>query len=137
MNRQSLDEPNVESAAAKASVIINSTLEELPDADTFDYGGHFMKIGEYDVCEQCTRPIAEAQAAHEALEMRAIHTDDPEVREHIDIAAELFKKEAEAAIVRAELHNGRGSEKIINRINGFLHERKIHDSYDHSHHGGR
>ncbi len=52
-------------------------------------------------------------------------------KEHAD------KLEAEAAKIRAELHNGQGSERIINRILGFLHDRDIHDSYSHSHHGGK
>lgn len=136
MIRSNSDDPDVEYAAAKAADIINDTLAELPRADTFDYGGHFISIGEYGVCEQCTRPIAEAQAAHEALEMRSAHSDDSEIREHLETAAQLFKLEADAAIIRAELHNGLGSEKIINQINGFLHERNVGDSYEHSHHGG-
>jgi len=137
MIKERSDDPDVAHAAATAAEIIENTLKELPVAESFDYGGHIMKIGEYDVCEECTRPIAEAQAAHDALEMRAAHTDNPEVRAHIDLAASLFKLEAEAAIIRAELHNGKGSERIIDRINGFLYERNIKDRYEHSHHGGK
>lgn len=120
-----------------ALAIVDETLKELRPAETFDYGGHYMNIGDYGTCEQCTRPIAEAQAAFDALEMRAAHTDDYEVRAHIETAAELFRQEARAAIVRAELHSGQGSEKIIDRLNGFIHDRNIHDNYNHSHHKGK
>jgi hypothetical protein len=129
-------DPDVALAAHQALDIINETLDKLSPAETFDYGGHLMHLGEYDVCEICTRPIAEAQQAQFALQHRAEKLDDPEIREHVELAAELFKKEAEAAVIRAELHNGLGSEAIVDRLNGFRHDRGIRDDYGHSHHGG-
>ena len=135
INNRSID-PDVALAASQALEIINEELGKLPAAESFDYGGHLLKVGEYDVCQICTRPIAEAQQAHDVLEKRAEKTDDPSIREHLDLAAELFRVEAEAAVIRAELHNGLGSEKIIDRLNGFKHERKILDDYSHSHHQG-
>ena len=135
IKKQSTD-PDVALAAQQALEIIDTELGKLPVAELFDYGGHMLKIGEYGVCEVCTRPIAEAQQAHDALVKRTEVLDDPEIREHIELVAELLKTEANAAIIRAELHNGLGSERIINRINGFLHDRSIHDDYSHSHHQG-
>lgn len=129
-------DPDVEAAAGEALVIINEVIGDLKQAETFDYGGHMLRIGEYDVCPQCTLPIAEAQQAQFALMHRAEKIDDPAVREHVDLASELMKKEAEAAVIRAELHNGQGSEKIIDALNKFKHDRHIHDEYSHSHHGG-
>lgn len=137
MIRKQSNDSNVAHAAEQALVIIKDTLDELPEAKSYDYGGHILTLGEYDVCATCTKPIAEAQAGYDALEMRGAHTDDPEVKEHIEMAAELLKKEAETAVIRAELHNGRGSEKIIDRLNGFLHDRGVHDDYNHSHGGGQ
>jgi hypothetical protein len=134
INKQSND-PDVALAAKQALEIINSELDKLPVAESFDYGGHMLKIGEYGVCEVCTRPIAEAQQAHDALMKSVEKLDDPEIREHIELAAELFKLESDAAVIRAELHNGLGSEKIIDRLNGFKHDRKISDDYNHSHQG--
>ena len=136
VGKQSNDS-DVTKAAEKALQIIDETLSELPAAKSYDYGGHILAIGEYDVCTLCTKPIAEAQSAYDALEMRAAHTDDTEIKEHIEMAAELFKKEAETAVIRAELHNGRGSEKIIDHINGFLHDHNVRDDYNHSHNGGK
>lgn len=136
MIKKQSDDPDVALAASTAHEIISDTLGSLPPAEAFDYGGHDMKIGDYGVCETCTRPIAEAQAAHGALMARAKNIDDAEVREHIEMAAELLELEAHAATKRAELHNGRGSEKIIDRVNGFLHDRNVHDTFAHSHHGG-
>lgn len=136
MIQNSSQDPDVALAAKKALEIIDSELGKLPVAESFDYGGHMLKIGEYGVCAACTQPIAEAQQAQTALSKRAEKLDDPEIREHIDLAAELFKTEAQAAIIRAELHNGIGSEKIINRLNGFKHDRGIKDDYGHSHHRG-
>lgn len=136
IKKQSIDS-DVAQAAAQALKIIDEVLSKLSPARTFDYGGHMVRVGEYGVCEECTRPIAEAQQAHFALMHRAEKIDDPEVREHVDIAAELMKHEAAAAVVRAELHNGIGSEKIIDRLNGFKYDRKIQDDYAHSHHGGK
>jgi hypothetical protein len=128
------DDPNVEEAAAQALEIINDTLSNLPRAETFDYGGHQLKIGEYGVCERCTRPIAEAQAAEQALKERAEKLDNDTIKEHLDLAAKLFHEEAEAAIERAELHNGHGTEQILNKLLAFQYERGIGESYDHSHH---
>jgi hypothetical protein len=119
-------DPDVALAAHQALDIINETLDKLSPAETFDYGGHLMHLGEYDVCEICTRPIAEAQQAQFALQHRAEKLDDPEIREHVELAADI----------RAELHNGLGSEAIVDRLNGFRHDRGIRDDYGHSHHGG-
>ena len=130
------DDPDVEDAAHKALEIVERTLRALPKAEEFDYGGHEMRLGDYSVCTRCTSPIAEAQQAHQKLAEVAEATEDPVVQEHIQLAAELFRLEAEAAQVRAELHNGQGSEKILNTILGFLYGRGVHDSYDHSHNGG-
>jgi len=135
IQKQSQD-PDVAVAAKQALEIIDRELSKLPAAASFDYGGHILKIGEYGVCDICTKPIAEAQQAQNALVQAAEKLDDTEVREHIELAAELFKTEAHAAIIRAELHNGLGSEKIINRLNGFKHDRNINDDYSHSHHRG-
>jgi hypothetical protein len=136
IQKQSVD-PDVEAAATTALDVIDEVLTGLKQAETFDYGGHMMRIGEYGVCPQCTSPIAEAQQAQFALQHRAEKIDDPAVREHVDLASELMKREAEAAIIRAELHNGLGSEKIIDHLNKFKHDRHIHDEYSHSHHGGQ
>jgi hypothetical protein len=128
------DDPDVADAAAKALAIINETLDTLPKAERFDYGGHDLKLGEYGVCERCTVPIAEAQAAEAALRTRAESIDDQTIAEHVALAADLLKSEAQAATIRAELHNGHGSEKILNRLLGYAYERSIGESYDHSHH---
>jgi len=130
------DDPNVEHAAAEALTIIQDTLSKLPRAETFDYGGHQLKLGEYGVCERCTVPIAEAQQANLALEAKAETINDETVKEHLDLAAKLFNLEAEAAIVRAELHNGHGTENILNKLLAFQYERHVGDEYQHSHHGG-
>lgn len=129
-------DPDIEHAASEALVIIESALVGLPLAIEFDYGGHELKIGEYDVCERCTRPIAEAQAAEIALLATAEKLEDAAVKEHVVLAARLFRAEAEAAIVRAELHNGLGTENILNRLLKFQYDRQINDEYTHSHHGG-
>jgi hypothetical protein len=130
------DDPDVEAAAHHASQITAEVLGSLPKAETFDYGGHNLDLGEYDVCTRCTAPIAEAQQAAQALLEKAGTVDDPVVKEHLELAAELFRLEAGVAEIRAELHNGRGSEKILNSVLAFIHDRSIHDTYDHSHHGG-
>lgn len=130
------DDPDVAAAAQQALTIINSTLAALPKAETFDYGGHTLQIGEYGVCTACTTPIAEAQAAQHALQDRAGKTDDETVKEHLQLAADFFRLEAEAAVVRAELHNGHGTEPIVNRLLGHQFERGIHDDYHHTHRGG-
>jgi hypothetical protein len=136
MIKKQSDDPDVEAAAHEALGIIQRTLSALPKAETFDYGGHNLQIGEYGVCSRCTGPIAEAQQAHRRLLEVAEHESDSTVKEHIALAAELFRVEAEAAEIRAELHNGRGTEKILNTLLEFLYTRDIHDTYDHSHHGG-
>ena len=130
------DDPNVADAAKQALDIINSTLAELPQASRFDYGGHDLTLGEYNVCRQCTMPIAEAQAAEHALHNVAQACKDDTVREHLQLAADFFALEASAAVVRAELHNGHGTEAIIDRLLGYQFERGIHDDYQHSHHAG-
>lgn len=134
--QQNSIDPDVALAAEEALGVINEVLDKLPPAETFDYGGHMMKVGDYDVCEICTRPIAEAQQAQFALTHRAEKIDDPEIKAHLEVAIELFKHEAGAAIIRAELHNGLGSEKIVDRLNGFIHDRDIKDNYEHSHNKG-
>lgn len=131
------DDPDVEHAAVQALDIITETLGRLPKAETFDYGGHNLKIGDYDVCERCTVPIAEAQAAAQAITARAEKETDQTVKEHLALAAQLFHLEAEAAIVRAQLHNGHGTEDILNKLLAYQYERHIGDDYQHSHHGGQ
>lgn len=130
------DDPDVAEAAAKAYDIIQEVLTKLPKAETFDYGGHDLRLGEYDVCTRCTSPIAEAQAARDALRDRAENESDETIREHLEVAAELFNVESEAAIIRAELHNGQNTEKILNGLLGYMYDRKVQDSYDHSHNQG-
>jgi hypothetical protein len=136
MIKKHSDDPNVEHAATQALSIIKTVLESLPPASSFDYGGHTLKIGEYDVCATCTKPIAEAQQANDALLKQAGEIDDATVKEHVEVAAQLFRTEAEAAVIRAELHNGFGTEKILNFILGFQYEHDIHDDYHHSHKNG-
>jgi hypothetical protein len=130
------DDPDVETAAENALEIINEILTGLPEATVFDYGGHDLRIGEYEVCDSCTKPIAEAQQAEQALLAKAEQIEDPVVKEHLVLAAQLFKLEAEAAVIRAEFHNGLGTEKILNALLGFQYDRAIQDDYKHSHHEG-
>jgi RNA polymerase-binding transcription factor DksA len=131
------DDPDVAAAAARASEIVKQVLGALPPAETYDYGGHNLHIGEYNVCERCSRPIAEAQQAAKVLVEAGVNSnEDEEVREHLQLAADLFQKEADAALVRAELHNGENSEGILNQVLGFIYDRHIGDSYDHTHHAG-
>jgi hypothetical protein len=130
------DDPDVQKAAEHALDVINTTLAKLPKAESFDYGGHRLKIGEYGVCSRCTTPIAEAQAAEAVLRTEMDLIDDDTIREHLELAARLFHLEAEAATVRAEFHNGKGTEAILNRILGFEYERHIGEEYQHSHNGG-
>jgi hypothetical protein len=129
------DDPDVAAAAAQAAEIVRQVIDRLPKAEVFDYGGHELHIGEYGVCDRCTGPIAEAQQASDALLKRAEQADDT-VKEHIELAAALLHTEAAAAAMRAELHNGHGSEQILNELLGFIYRRNIHDSYDHSHNRG-
>ena len=130
------DDPDIEAAAQQAAAIVRDVLAELPEATSFDYGGHRLVIGDYGVCARCTGPIAEAQQAHEQLHERARSIEDPTVREHVELASEYFRLEAAAAAIRAKLHNGQGSEKIVNELLAFVYNRHIHDDYDHSHHQG-
>lgn len=131
------DDVDVADAAEQAAAIVSETLSKLPKAEIFDYGGHEMHIGEYGVCDRCTAPIAEAQAAAAALDDRAKHIDDETVREHVQLAADLLQHEAETAVLRAEFHNGQGSEAILNKLLGFQYDRHIGDDFQHSHHGGQ
>jgi hypothetical protein len=131
------DDPDVKAAAVEAQGIINDVLNNLPKAETYDYGGHILKIGEYGVCSVCTTAIAEAQTGQKALQERAKTIKDETIREHLDIAAQLFANEAASAIIRAELHNGQATEPILNRVLGFLYDRHVPDDYTHSHHGGQ
>jgi hypothetical protein len=131
------EDPDVQQAAKSALDIINDVLAILPKAETFDYGGHTLKINEYGVCDACTIPIAEAQAADKALHDRAESEKDETIKEHLDIAAQFYHLESEAAILRAELHNGFGTEQILNRLLGYAYDRHIGEDYHHSHHGGQ
>jgi hypothetical protein len=130
------DDPNVEKAAEQALGIVKEVLSKLPKAETFDYGGHNLHLGEYEVCSVCTGPIAEAQQANQALLEKADSIDDPVVKEHVVLAAQLFKLEGDAAVVRAQLHNGISTEQILNALLAFQYERSIHDDYHHSHQQG-
>lgn len=94
-------------------------------------------MGEYDLCEQCTVPIAEAQQAYRALTDKAETIEDGTVVEHVTLAAELCRLEAEAAEVRAKLHNGHGTEPILNTLLGFLYDRGVREDISHSHHRGQ
>jgi hypothetical protein len=131
------DDPDVEAATKEALNDIEKVLHNLPKASTFDYGGHKLHLGEYDVCTRCTRPIAEAQQAYNSLMEKSETIKDPLVKEHVELAAELLRLEAATAEVRADLHNGDGSEKILNHLLGFLYSRGVHDDYDHTHNGGK
>lgn len=131
------EDPDVELAARDALDIINEELAKLPIAQTFDYGGHNLKVGEYEVCTACTTPIAESQAVEVALRERAQHIEDETIREHVELAAQLFHIESELATIRAEFHNGVNTEQILNRLLGFEYDRHIGEDYHHSHHGGQ
>ncbi len=133
MIKKQSDDPDVGQAASIALEIINNVLSDLQKADSFDYGGHVLHIGDYGVCDVCTSPIAEAQQANMALTEAADKQDDSTIKEHIQLAAKLFNQEAESAIIRAEFHNGIGTEPILNTILGYLYDRNVHDDYKHSH----
>jgi hypothetical protein len=137
MIRKQSDDPDLQATAERAAEIVQQVLSGLSRAEAFDYGGHVLKLDDYDMCSQCTGPIAEAQQAGRQLLARAEKEADPGVKEHLELAAQLFNAEAEAAKIRAEFHNGQGSEQIVNAILGFIHERGIQDTYDHSHNGGK
>jgi hypothetical protein len=131
------DDPDVEQAAKDALGIINEVLAGLPKAEMYDYGGHELKIGEYGTCTACTIPIAEAQAAENALREKMKTVEDETIQEHLELAAQLFHGEAEAATIRAKFHNGAGTEQILNRVLGYEYDRHIGEDYHHSHHGGQ
>ena len=131
------NDPDVAEAADVAAEIVEKALAKLPKAGSFDYGGHILHLGDYNLCLRCSSPIAEAQQAAEKLSKIAESLEDETVKEHIELATQLFKNEAEAAQIRAEFHNGHGSEKILNNILAFIHQRQINDSYDHSHNNGK
>jgi hypothetical protein len=131
------EDPDVLAAAKAALNILNEILGSLPKAETYDYGGHTLKVGEYGVCTACTTPIAEAQAAEKAIRDKAESVEDETVKEHLDIAAQFFHAETEIATLRAELHNGTGSEELLNRLLGYAYDRHIGEDYHHSHHGGQ
>jgi hypothetical protein len=136
MIRKHSDDPDVAEAARQAADVVKAVLAALPPASTFDYGGHNLTLGEYDVCVRCTTPLAEAQQATRALLDEADKTTDDTIKEHIQEAAHLFMLEAKAAEIRAEFHNGHESEAILNSVLGFIYDRSIHDSYDHNHAAG-
>jgi hypothetical protein len=129
------DDPNVEAAARHALGIITAVLAELPKAERFDYAGQQLALGEYDVCTTCTTAIAEAQQAEQSLKAAAKTLDDPVVKEHVLLAAQLYEKEAQTATIRAEFHNGHDTEPILNALLGFAYERGIGETYEHSHRG--
>ncbi|HSX30111.1 MAG TPA: hypothetical protein VLE73_06140 [Candidatus Saccharimonadales bacterium] len=129
------DDPDVEAAAHEAAAIVRRVLNNLQPADSYDYGGHLLKLDDYGMCTRCTKPIAEAQQAYTHLHIAARAIVDPNAKEHVELAAQYFKHEADIAIIRAELHNGQGSERIVNELLAYVHDRHIHDDYDHSHHG--
>jgi hypothetical protein len=133
MIKKQSDDPNVEAAAEHALAIVKETIAAQPKADDFNYGGHDLKLGEHDVCTICTAPIAEAQQIAESLRAKADSEQDEVIKEHLDLAAQLFEAEAQAAIIRAEFHNGHNTEPILNELLGYQHQRNIHDSYEHNH----
>ncbi len=137
MIQKQSNDPDVEKAAAQAHKIVETTLKQLPRALSYDYGGHQLNIGDYGVCDYCTTSIAESQQAEVALRAIAQKTEDPTIKEHLLVVSELFKLEAETAIIRAKLHSGHGTENIINTILGFNFTRNIDDSYQHSHSGAK
>lgn len=136
MIKKHSNDPNVAQAADQASQIIDKVFAQIPNAETFDYGGHELRIGEYDVCTICTTSIAESQQASNVLGNIAKDQNDSTVKEHIDLVAQILDLESKIAILRAELHNGQNTEPIINSTLGFIYDRKIHDSYDHHHEQG-
>jgi hypothetical protein len=135
MIKKHSDDPNVTVAAEQALTIIQEVLGAQPSAQEFNYGGHELKLGEYDVCTTCSVPIAEAQQVAASLLAKAETVTNETVKEHVILAAQLFETEAQAAIIRAELHNGHNTEPILDELLGYQHQRDIHDSYEH-HHGG-
>ncbi|MFI5270442.1 MAG: hypothetical protein ACHQT9_00155 [Candidatus Saccharimonadales bacterium] len=136
MIKKHSDDPNVEEAADAALRIVQEVLESQPRAEQFNYGGHELKLDEYGVCTTCSGPIGEAQQVASKLHERAEELSDETVKEHVELAAQLFETEAQAAIIRAKFHNGHNTEPILNSLLGYQHQRSIHDKYEHSHEGG-
>ena len=130
------DDPDVAAAAQQAEEQLKTTLNALPNATEYDYGGHHLKLADYQTCPECTRAIAEAQAGTAAIDELAAKTEDETIREHFEVAAELMEAEAKVAQLRAMLHGGHSSEGILNVLLGFIHDRQIHDRYGHSHQNG-
>lgn len=137
MIKKHSDDPDVAAAALEATDIIRQILYSLSTAETFDYGGHDLHLDDYGMCTRCTSPIAEAQQASRALLDRAEAIENPTVAEHVALAGELLRLEAEAARIRAELHSGQASEPIVNELLGFIYHRSIHDAYEHTHNQGQ
>jgi hypothetical protein len=135
MIKKQSDDPNVTAAADHALTIIQEVLAALPQAGQYDYGGHELKVGEYEVCTTCSIPIAEAQQVAKSLRAKAEELTDDTVKEHLELAAQLFETEAQAATIRAEFHNGQNTEPILNALLGYQYQRNIHDSYEHNHTG--
>lgn len=133
MIKKHSNDPNVAQAADQALKIIEKVFAQMPRAETFDYGGHELHIGEYDVCTICTTAIAEAQQASTVLGNISKDQNDSTAQEHLDLVVQILDLESKIAILRAELHNGQNTEPIINSTLGFIYERKVHDSYDHNH----
>ena len=133
MIKKHSDDPDVIEAAEQARAIVQEILNAQPKAEQFNYGGHQLKLGEYDVCTTCSSPVAEAQQIADSLHKKAETLEDETVKEHLELAAQLFETEAQAAIIRAEFHNGHNTEPILNALLGYQHDRNIHDSYEHSH----
>lgn len=135
MTNKYSEQTKIASAAKEAAAIIKQVLADLPAAETFDYGGHALKLGDYDMCTDCTRSIAEAQQAYRALVKKAKVQEDEILKEHLELAAEFLRLEAKAAEIRAELHSGHGSEPIVNELLGFVYNRHVHDKPEHFHEG--
>ena len=133
MIRTQSDDPNIKKAANQASDIIRDTLAKLPVAESYDYGGHIIKIGEYNVCRQCATSIAESQQAYRAIALRNNNITDPVIKEHLEIAMNFLRLSAETSIIRAKLHNGQGTEGILNELLTYNYNRKVDDTYSHSH----
>lgn len=124
---------DVARAAQQAQALIKQALEKLPKATEYDYGGHQLAVSQYKVCQRCTAAIAEAQQAYYAIRTLTNEAADGLIKEHLDIAADVMQAEAEIAKKRAMLHGGQSSEGILNVLLEFIHQRNIHDAYDHSH----
>ena len=119
--------PDLGQTAQEANRLIQDALKSLPEADHYDYGGHDIKIGEYEVHETATRAMAEAQQARDTILKLAEDHDDPTLNEHFDIAADYFASLAKAAEISAMLHGGHGSEEIVRTLENFARERGIEE----------